>query len=197
MAKVRAFIAVELSEAFRRALGEVQAQVRAAVDLPVRWVAPENSHLTLNFLGDIDEGQVEAIVSAMSGVASQVQALTVALGEVGGFPTLARPRVLWVGLRGDVGPLTDLQQALERRLESLGFAPEGRPFAPHLALGRVRSGDRSRRSDDATGLALDGPVEEAVQRVDRISLMQSTLRAQGAAYRSLRSVPLFSELSVP
>ncbi len=197
MAKLRAFIAVELDEAFRRALGEVQAQVRAAVDLPVRWVEPEKAHLTLKFLGDIDEGQVEAIVSAMADIASQAQPLTVALGDVGGFPTLARPRVLWVGLRGDVGPLTDLQQALERRLESLGFTAEGRPFAPHLTLGRVRGGDRSRHLEEAAGLAADAPTAEAVQRVDRISLMQSTLRAQGPEYRSLRSVILGSELSVP
>ena len=197
MAKLRAFIAVELSEALRRALGEVQAQVRAAVDLPVRWVEPEKAHLTLKFLGDIDEGQVEAIVSAMADIASQAQPMTVALGDVGGFPTLARPRVLWVGLRGDVGPLTDLQQALERRMESLGFAAEGRPFAPHLTLGRVRGGDRSRHLEEAAGLAADAPTAEAVQRVDRISLMQSTLRAQGPEYRSLRSVILGAGLSVP
>ena len=197
MAKLRAFIAVELSEALRRALGEVQAQVRAAVDLPVRWVEPEKAHLTLKFLGDIDEGQVEAIVSAMADIASQAQPMTVALGDVGGFPTLARPRVLWVGLRGDVGPLTDLQQALERRMESLGFAAEGRPFAPHLTLGRVRGGDRSRHLEEAAGLAADAPSAEAVQRVDRISLMQSTLRAQGPEYRSLRSVILGAGLSVP
>ena len=197
MAKLRAFIAVELDEAFRRALGGVQAQVRAAVDLPVRWVEPEKAHLTLKFLGDIDEGQVEAIVSAMADIASQAQPMTVALGDVGGFPTLARPRVLWVGLRGDVGPLTDLQQALERRLESLGFTAEGRPFAPHLTLGRVRGGDRSRHLEEAAGLAADAPTAEAVQRVDRISLMQSTLRAQGPEYRSLRSVILGAGLSVP
>lgn len=197
MAKLRAFIAVELGEALRRALGEVQAQVRAAVDLPVRWVEPEKAHLTLKFLGDIDEGQVEAIVSAMADIASQAQPMTVALGDVGGFPTLARPRVLWVGLRGDVGPLTDLQQALERRMESLGFAAEGRPFAPHLTLGRVRGGDRSRHLEEAAGLAADAPTAEAVQRVDRISLMQSTLRAQGPEYRSLRSVILGAGLSVP
>lgn len=197
MAKLRAFIAVELGEALRRALGEVQAHVRAAVDLPVRWVEPEKAHLTLKFLGDIDEGQVEAIVSAMADIASQAQPMTVALGDVGGFPTLARPRVLWVGLRGDVGPLTDLQQALESRLESLGFAAEGRPFAPHLTLGRVRGGDRSRHLEEAAGLAADAPTAEAVQRVDRISLMQSTLRAQGPEYRSLRSVILGAGLSVP
>lgn len=197
MAKLRAFIAVELGEALRRALGEVQAHVRAAVDLPVRWVEPEKAHLTLKFLGDIDEGQVEAIVSAMADIASQAQPMTVALGDVGGFPTLARPRVLWVGLRGDVGPLTDLQQALERRMESLGFAAEGRPFAPHLTLGRVRGGDRSRHLEEAAGLAADAPTAEAVQRVDRISLMQSTLRAQGPEYRSLRSVILGAGLSVP
>ncbi|MEE9284667.1 MAG: RNA 2',3'-cyclic phosphodiesterase [Dehalococcoidia bacterium] len=191
MAKIRAFVAIELTPEMQRALGEVQARVKAAIDAPVRWVAPESTHLTLKFLGDIDHDQVEPIASAMAQAASDAQPFTLGLADVGGFPSLARPRVLWVGLRGDPpdtsgSGLVRLQSDLERRLEPLGFARERRPFTPHLTLGRVRSPGRLQWSQDPGGLGSPG----AAHRVESVSLMQSILRPQGAAYHRLSSARL-------
>ncbi len=194
MGTIRAFVAIELCEEWRRALAAAQARLKPVVDARMAWTRPEGIHLTLKFLGDVDDGKVQAIGDAMARAAANVRPFTLALGEIGGFPDLERPRVIWVGLAGEVEALLGLQRAVEREIGPLGFPPEGRPFAAHLTLGRVKAGvarwDR-RAVEQAAARAIEG----APQFVTCISLMQSELQPGGAVYRQVRETRLGGGLS--
>jgi 2'-5' RNA ligase len=187
MATIRTFIAIELSPAVRGCLGEAQRALRRHVTSPLRWVDPDGAHLTLKFLGYIDDAKVEEIHGAMRQAAEGSRPFDIATGEVGAFPSMRRPRVLWIGLGGDLAPLMALQEALEAALEPLGFTREARAFSPHLTLGRVSDARGTRGAPiELPPVALD----PRAQRVGEIVLIQSTLRPQGAIYRRLLAVSL-------
>jgi 2'-5' RNA ligase len=104
----------------------------------VKWVEPENLHLTLKFLGEVPEEQIEAIVEALRAIAQATAPFPFTVKGVGGFPDLRRPRVLWVGVE-PTPPLMRLQQIVEQAMERLGFPPEERAYHPHITLGRVKA----------------------------------------------------------
>lgn len=195
MAKVRAFVAIELDASLRTALAVAQDALRRQVSLSVRWVRPEGIHLTLQFLGSIQADLLKAIEGRLEAVAGRSSPFRIQLGGLGGFPSLERPSVLWVGLAGEVDLLSTLQARLETELESLGLPKEGRPFHPHLTLGRVRTGHRAGGRPAASGLAqaIGTPIGE--QLVERISLMKSSLTADGARYTQLAFANLATGLS--
>ncbi|MBA3260213.1 MAG: RNA 2',3'-cyclic phosphodiesterase, partial [Gemmatimonadales bacterium] len=110
-------------------------------ELPVRWVRDEGLHLTLKFFGEVAAERVGAIEEAILLANAGSEPLAMRLDELGAFPTPSRARVLWVGVEAPPA-LELLQDRLERRSEAIGFPPEGRPFRPHVTLGRVRDGQR-------------------------------------------------------
>ena len=188
---IRAFLAVELPEAVTAALGELVGALSAADLRGVRLVRPEGIHLTLKFLGDIDEDQVGPIAGAVSRIVETQPPLAVELGDAGAFPDGQRPRVLWVGLTGETGPLLRLQADIAESLVPLGFERERRPFSPHLTVARIRDGttllDR-RRASDALSAA---PFRRGLSvPVESVSLMRSILRPGGAEYERLASLAL-------
>ena len=189
---IRAFIALELPESAREALGGVQKQLSPAGGKDVKWVRPEGIHLTLKFLGNIDEAQVEKVAQETAQAAAGCPPLTLKMKGVGAFPGVSRPRVVWVGLTGDVERLARLAADLEGRLSRLGFAPEGRPFTAHLTLGRVKEFGRARGAKSALGEAivnLSGLDIEEFQATELI-LFRSELKPGGAVYTRLRSTHL-------
>jgi 2'-5' RNA ligase len=131
------FIAAELDAALRRRLGEVQQALRD-IPLPVRWVRPEGIHVTFKFLGEADAGRLPAIEAALERGAARSAPFRLQTGGLGTFPDRGQPRVLWVGLGGDLAAAAVLHGALESEFGPLGFAKEGREFRPHLTLGRVK-----------------------------------------------------------
>ena len=135
---VRAFLAIELDSGPRSAVaGVIDTLVKAR--LPgLRPVRPERVHVTVKFLGNIDAGQVEAVTNAVSRTASEHDPLSLRLGPTGAFPNTRAPRVLWIGLEGDVTLLRSLQGAMEDPLAGLGFERERRGFSPHLTVARIR-----------------------------------------------------------
>ncbi|MDA0988984.1 MAG: RNA 2',3'-cyclic phosphodiesterase [Chloroflexi bacterium] len=138
MEQIRAFIAVELPPSVRVALGGITKNLQALAPGGVHWVRPEGIHLTLKFLGNIAAESIAPISQAMSLCATLVAPFELSLGELGAFPNLKAPRVIWIGLQGTLAGLLSLQVSLDEELERLGHAREGRPFHPHLTLGRVR-----------------------------------------------------------
>jgi len=189
---LRAFIAIQLSADLKRQIRELQAEwKRQTPELgALSWVHPEGIHLTLRFLGDMAEEQVEAIASVLRRAAAPVRAFRLDVRGLGGFPTPARARVLWLGLTGAaeaISALQHLQATIEHGVVGLGFAGEERAFTPHLTLARIR--DR--------GVA--GPVAKLVMKEqDRtvgelhagsVALIKSELRPNGAVYTSLVEVP--------
>jgi 2'-5' RNA ligase len=153
----------------------------------LRVVKPENLHITLKFLGNVDEGLVPSIVDVMEQCAKTVPAFTVTLRGSGAFPRLRAPRVLWVGVE-DGEPMVTLAQLLEAGLEGMGFPKERRRFSPHLTVARVK--DRGERAELMRLMEDHRQEVFGEQRVEDIRLKRSELRPDGAVYTDLARVPL-------
>ncbi len=145
---------------------------------PVRWVREEGLHLTLKFYGEVAPERLDVIAESVRFAAQGSAPLALRLGELGAFPSVVRPRVIWVGIDGPAG-LELLQDRLERGGEQIGFPPEGGPFRPHVTLGRVREGHRL-PPHGIKGMA------DAYDRVaflgDRLVLYESVLTTGGPRY---------------
>jgi 2'-5' RNA ligase len=185
----RLFVAIDLGDAARRALGEAQAVCQRA-NLPVRWVDLAGAHLTLKFLGETDRAQVAPIGAALRAVAGRHRPVLLHTGAPGAFPNPRRARVLWLGLTGALDQLTALQRDVDDTLAALGFPRETRPFSPHLTLGRVREG--ARPPDAASLAATFAEIQDAATPlpVESIRLMRSELGRGGARYTTLLEAPL-------
>jgi 2'-5' RNA ligase len=137
---VRLFVAAVLPDDLRRGLVALQERL-ASLPLPVRWTHPETMHLTLAFLGETSPAVAERIPAALAGALVQgPPPFRLEARGCGTFPGHGKPRVVWVGLRGEIDAAVRLKQVVDRGLEPLGFRPEDRPFRPHLTLGRVAEG---------------------------------------------------------
>ncbi|MBI4337784.1 MAG: RNA 2',3'-cyclic phosphodiesterase [Chloroflexi bacterium] len=187
---VRAFVAIEVPEVVRGELARLVERLRRETS-GVKWVETEGVHLTLKFLGNVPRGQLEATEAAIRQVARTAGPFTLSLSDLGSFPESRQPRVLWVGLAGELKALLALQEEVEKALQPVGFAREGRPFAPHLTLGRLRdtaSPAQRRQAGEALGRATW--KGSAAFTAEALSLMQSTLTPEGARYTCLQREPL-------
>ena len=188
---VRAFIAIELPEAVKQALSRVEAKL-VRLDVPVKWVDPMGIHLTIKFLGSVDSTLLPDIAQASIEATRGITPFKWELGQPGAFPGLQNPQVVWVGVKGELNRLIDVQKRLELVLAALDFPPEDRPFAAHLTLGRARMGTRSgdlKPLGEALGKIqiTDSPPPFLVESID---LMKSTLTPAGAIYEKLADVKL-------
>ena len=184
---VRAFVAVNLDPELKGALARVQERLKAT-RADVGWVKPENLHLTLKFLGHVEESRSGLIVEAVGAATQGYGSFHLALGGLGAFPQPRAARVVWVGVSRGAEALAALQAKIEVGLEPLGFPREERPFTAHLTLGRVRGPARR----EQLAVALTSMAAEALGEmvVDRIELMKSDLHPAGARYSVLQSFPL-------
>ncbi len=184
---MRLFVAVNLPAAERRAVYEAAAPLRAA-RLPVKWVGEDAIHVTLRFLGEVDEAKAAPIGAALAAAVRGARSFDVGLGGVGAFPTLARPRVVWLGVERHPA-LELLANDVEKALMTLDFEPELRPFHPHLTLGRAERSARPAAFGRLEQLA--GAIEyQGSVQVESVDLMQSVLGPRGAAYTVLSRAPL-------
>jgi 2'-5' RNA ligase len=184
---IRSFIAVKLPETVLAAIGGVQERM-AACGLNVRWVTTGNIHLTLKFLGEVDEEEVDGIAAVLTEAVHGFAPLRLAPAGVGVFPSVKRARVIWVGLSGQLPELAALQRSIEDRLATIGYPHEKRPFSGHLTLGRVKGLIAASRLTTAMGAFIDFASETF--EVDRVVLFKSDLRPTGAAYTELRQITL-------
>lgn len=182
----RAFIALDLNPSVIANIGLATDELRR--HLPdLRWVTPANFHLTLKFLGGIDDAAVPAIGAALRREIGLFPRFTINAKGLGVFPSPGRPRVLWVGFTGD--SLALLASKIESALEPLGFAPESRRFTPHMTIGRWReSASASRPLREQ--LAKWANHEFGTSAVESVNVMQSLLHPKGASYRNLLAVAL-------
>jgi len=176
---IRLFVAIALPEALRRRMAMLCAGVRDA-----RWLALENLHLTLRFIGETPENEVEDIGRALDGV--RADAFELAFAGVGHFESRKKVRALWVGTDANRA-LTELQERIEAALKRAGCAPDGRRFMPHITLARLKGAPPShvRGWLEANSLFRAEPVA-----VTEFTLFQSHLGQGGAHYRALREFPL-------
>lgn len=180
----RAFISADLP-AIPSLVSLVEDLRQASREL--KLVTPDHLHVTLKFLGDTEEGLVPEIVSAMREAASGIPPLTVTVRGTGAFPTLARPRVIWIGLDG-AEPLARMAKLLDAHLRTLGFEADTRPWSPHVTLGRVRAPRDLGCAQDLLR-SHEGDTFAEV-RIEDIRLKKSVLRPQGPEYTTLESVRL-------
>lgn len=187
---MRLFVAVNLPAAERRAVWDATAPLRES-RLPVRWAPEPSLHLTLRFLGEVDGERVAAVAAALGGGVRGVKTFAVGLGGVGAFPSLARPRVVWMGVERHPA-LELLANDVEKALMAQGFEPELRPFAPHLTLGRAKHGAGAAAFRDLARLAAQVD-HQGTSVVESVDLMQSTLGPGGAEYAVLSRAALGAE----
>lgn len=183
---MRLFFAVLLSEEVREAVARAQERLRAAAgDNGIRWVAPEQFHYTLKFLGETPVEKIPGIREAARRIAAQHAPLSLTLAGLGAFPNLRRPQVLWVGAKEGVPLLTRLAESLEKELAEQGFPPENRRFNPHLTLARIKTpaGEKAAAQALAAQAANQKIVDEfGVIPVGNFVLMRSELRPAGPIY---------------
>lgn len=191
----RLFVALEPPDAVRRRVAALAVELRRAAGRAaddVRWVPPENVHLTLQFLGAVPEERVADVEAAVRAAAGQARPLSLEVKGVGGFPNARRPRVVWAGLQGDTEALAGLVRDLGRRLAPLGFPPEDRAFSAHLTLGRAR--DARGAPGLAGSLAHAAEAPPAPWRAGELVLVESHLSPRGPRYEAIARAP-FSHTS--
>jgi 2'-5' RNA ligase len=183
---LRTFIAVELNPNHKQALCEAQNKL-SSIGADVKWVAPENCHITLKFLGQTPERQIRPIAQLLDDTARQTSPFEIELGELGAFPSLDKPQVLWVGLNKGPLPLIELSKILEERLLTLGFLKEARAFTPHITIGRSKT---DRRIKELSLALRSTPVVSTTESVRGLTLFQSVLSSQGPRYSVIHRAAL-------
>lgn len=193
MEQIRSFIAIELPKELKQELARLETQLKVDRQPWVKWVKPDSIHLTLKFLGNIAVDTTAAITRIIEASVRGIKPFHLKVKELGVFPNLKRVQVAWVGISGDTDKLTRLQKHLESNLSPLGFAPESRPFTPHLTLARLNE----RASPDerqAFGQLIANTTFEAGDiEVKDVSLMRSQLTRAGAIYTRISLVSLEQE----
>jgi len=187
---IRAFIAVKLPDDVIEFLGQVQSGLKKeGLDIKgIKWVPPENIHLTLKFLGDIKITDIEAIGSAMQAAVVPFDSFTLSATGLGAFPSVKRPRVIWSGVGGEVEILARLQARLDEQLSGLGIEKESKKFKGHLTLGRIKGKVNPAHIIDAFSQCGSRASRGFV--ADSLYLIRSELRPKGPAYSDLLCVPM-------
>lgn len=180
---IRSFLALPISAGLAERLRQVIHDLELA-GADVKWVRPENIHLTVKFLGDMEPPQLEAVSAVLERCCPSFERLCCRLEGIGAFPELRQPKILWAGLNDPQGKIQAVVETLEGELAKAGIPREDRPFKSHLTLGRMRSHRGLAGLLDSMGrIRLDDQHEETFSR---IVLYKSTLTSQGPVYDLLK-----------
>ena len=194
---IRAFLAVRLADRLKESLGAIQSDLKRRIldDLPrnasITWVRPASLHVTVKFLGDIEEALVQRLQDAISDVVGDHRPLRVPLERLGVFPRLQQPRVLWIGpsdrwdSSDDAARLAALHRSIEDCCISLNLAADTRPLSAHLTLARIKAGHHGVGQALAKSGAMDRPLAVDALPIDGIALMRSELKPTGSVYTAL------------
>ena len=199
---IRAFLGVELSQELQAGLATVQQELKHRIEpelkrnMRISWAQPASIHLTLKFLGDMDEQAIDPLLVVVEQAIGSQIAVNVPLERLGAFPRPQSPRVLWVGPlenwdRGtEAKRIAEIHGAIEQACEGLRFLRETKPFSPHLTLARIRVGERQVGAALAKGGVLDRPLSLGSLAVESVVLMKSELKPTGSVYTKLWEVRL-------
>lgn len=191
---MRAFIAITLPSNIRDYLKQAQNNL-LETGADVKYVEPQNLHLTLKFLGEINDAQKEAIIGIMDRVAADNLCFNSRINALGAFPKLEYPRVIWAGLDDENNYFKKIVQTLEEKIEKLGIPKENRKFSAHITLGRVRSGKNrlelvKKLTDLQKMLVSEEAQTKLTMEIGKLTLFKSTLSPRGATYECIQEIPL-------
>ena len=199
---IRAFLAVELSQELQAELAIVQQELKRIIepemkrDTRISWARPASIHLTIKFLGDMDEQVIDPLLVAVERAMEGQTAMNVPLERLGAFPRPYNPRVLWVGPSenweqgAEAKRIGEIHGTTEQACEGLRFLREGKPFSPHLTLARIKMGERHVGAALAKAGVLDRPLSLGWLAVESVVLMKSELRPTGSVYTKQWEVKL-------
>ena len=191
MSLIRAFIAVELPAELKKELAALETQFKKNSPPVIKWIEPGSIHNTLKFLGDTSDTIIGELMLAMEESVRGVSPFKLDVSQLGAFPDVDRPQVIWAGVTGEMDILVQLRNNLENNTEKLGFKREFRAFSPHLTLGRVR--DSARPNDiQKIGELINKTKFTALHNisVNQINLMKSVLTPTGAIHTCIGSTKL-------
>lgn len=183
---MRLFIALELPQAIRKELTALQKDLQKA-GADAKWVEPGNIHLTVKFLGNVEPDKAKKIVALLNKLFQHQPAFETALDEIGCFPSVGAPRVVWAGLTDEGKLLERIAQKTEEELGKMGFGKENRPFTAHATLARIRS-VRNRTALALKIQDLNKDFRKKTFRIDNITLFESRLSPQGPTYSIIHQV---------
>lgn len=178
---MRTFIAIELGENIKEALSKIQSELKGA-DADVKWVSPENIHLTLKFLGEVKEEKIPKIIQCLKDVCNSVMSFDIKIENIGAFPSLRSPRVIWAGIEEGKEKLLQLAGLVEDALVKLKFHKKERKFSAHITIGRVRSPKNKAALLQVMEQLQFDPLSQTVKSV---VLFKSTLTPKGSIYEKL------------
>jgi len=184
---MRTFIAIEIPAEIKKGMAEAQGRLKVS-GVEAGWTRPEGIHLTLKFLGEVDEPRIPEIMDSLARAIGGAGGFRLEVVGVGAFPSPKNARVVWIGVSGDLERLLALQASVEEAMAGLGMEREDRMFTPHLTLGRIKH----IRSRDAWVNALDALKDIRLSSfdVEAVSLMKSELQRSGAVYTEIGRVEL-------
>lgn len=195
---VRAFVAIKVAPTLVEALVcHRRLWQRAIPWRAVRWIEPHQFHLTLHFLGHLEAGSIPTLTNRLQAQLAGCSAVTLRLAGAGGFPSLSLPRVLWIGLEGDLDKLGVIQRRIRSASAGFGDSDEERQFRPHLTVGRVTA--RAPSAIRAIGVAVDGlpPGVLGSWEAREVCLIRSELTSTGSRYTDLVTFALGTDVEAP
>ena len=186
MATIRLFVAVSISDQSRNAVSNLIQNFKS-VSPGVRWVKPENLHLTLKFLGNVEESKLSSLKNALDSSVSDLRLFQFDLTNLGCFPNIKRPRVLWIGIEDESKQIVRLHENIEEQFFKVDFPKEKRRLQPHLTVARVKD---SRNSNSVLSEFQNYNFGRHTIEVADVLLMKSDLRQSGAIYTCLHKAKI-------
>jgi RNA 2',3'-cyclic 3'-phosphodiesterase len=185
MSSIRTFIALPASTEIQQQMAAVQSQLKAT-QADVKWELQNKFHITLRFLGGVEQSNIDSLSPAFADIVKQFPTFEITYNSLGVFPNLHNPRVIWIGTKSNQVVL-DLQSSVERVCLDFGFQKEERAFHPHITFGRVKGTRNLTRLTEAIKTITFEPMQS---RCSELLLMKSDLRPSGSIYTILKSFPL-------
>jgi len=187
---MRTFIAIELPGKIKDFLSRTQERLKTSA-ADVKWVEPENIHLTLKFLGEIDDKKLNKILLIIEDLANGRDTFSMRLSSIGAFPKIDFPRVIWVGIDKGERETEEIARGLEEKIAKIGIPKENRPFSSHITIGRTRSTLNREKLVQELFKLRDGFGRENLEfPVTKITLFKSTLTPAGPNYQVLKEASL-------
>lgn len=187
---MRIFIAIELPKEIKDTLAKLQDKLKNT-GADVKWIEPDNIHLTLKFLGEIDEQKLDKIKSILENIAKEQNQFYIRISSIGAFPKISSPRIIWAGIDKGNSETKEIVKLLEGKIEKIGIPKENRPFSSHITIARTRSGfNPDKLFEELKNFENNFEMKDTQFKVTKITLFKSTLTPKGPFYEALKEINL-------